>query len=172
MKPAKGTYPLYFDNYIPLVKETDLPLALTNNWLEIKTVISAIPVSKDDFAYAPGKWTIKQVLSHLIDAERIFAYRALRFARKDPQQVLSFEENDYAANAELSKRSVKNLLEEYEAVRKSSMYLFNNLSDSTLLLSGKMASGETSVLALGFIICGHATHHLQVIKERYLKNNS
>lgn len=172
MKPVKGTYPIYFDNYIPLVKETNLAEALNNNWNEIKTVISAIPVSQDDFAYAQDKWTIKQVLCHMIDTERIFAYRALRFARKDPQQVLPFEENDYAANAELGQRSLKGLLDEFEVVRKSSMYLFNNLSESTLLLSGRMASGETSVLALGFIICGHATHHLNVIKERYLKNNS
>lgn len=171
MRPEKGSYPAYFDNYVALVKENNLNEALILNWNEIKTAITSIPSDKAEFSYAPEKWTIKQVICHIIDTERIFAYRALRFARKDPQQVLPFDENDYAANAELNNRTINDLLNEMEVVRKSSQYLFNNLDETALLRKGKMASGEVTVLALGYMICGHAAHHLNIIKERYLKNN-
>jgi len=168
MRPHKGTYPAYYDNYIPLVKQEEIVLALTQNWKELKEFISTIPEEKENFAYAEGKWTIKQVLVHLIDTERIFSYRALRFARKDEQQPLPFEENDYAANAEVSNRTLEDILEEFENVRKASISLFKSFSQATLLLSGRTAMGPATVVSIGFTICGHATHHANVIKERYL----
>ena len=168
MRPVKGTCPSYYDYYNDLVKENNLLAALDSGWVEVQQVISTIPKEKESFAYAEGKWTIKQVLIHLIDTERIFAYRALRFARKDPQQVLSYEEDDYAAAAELDTRTLADLLQEFETVRKSSISLFKTFSEETLLRSGLTAIGSATVVSLGFMICGHALHHLNVIKERYL----
>lgn len=169
MKPLQGTYPKYFENYIPWVKEGDVHLALKNNLNEISAFFRTIPADMENFAYAPGKWNIKQVLNHVIDTERIFTYRALRFARRDPQQPLPFEENHYADHADVSKRSLADLIEEFEAVRKASILLFKYFSEDTLLLSGKTAAGDCTVLALGYTTCGHAIHHMNVINERYLK---
>lgn len=168
MRPQKGTYPEYFENYIPLVNQENVNIALEQNRQELREFVSRIPQQKEDFAYAPGKWTIKQVVNHLIDTERIFTYRALRFARKDPQLLPSFDENSYAENAAVSERTLNDLMEEFDAVRRASILLFKSFSDDTLLNSGKMASGDCTVLALGFTTCGHVTHHMNVMRERYL----
>jgi hypothetical protein len=168
MKPEKGTYPPYFENYIPNVQEDNLILAFQNNWKEISKTLGAIPYARENYAYAPGKWTIKQMVNHLIDTERIFAYRALRFARKDPQQPLTFEEDHYAANADVSRRSLAELLEEFDTVRKATLSLYTSLPPEALHLSGNTAAGPCTVLAMGYAICGHAAHHLKVLKSRYL----
>jgi hypothetical protein len=169
MKPVPGTYPKYFENYVPLVKEEDVNTAFANNYQELSSFLKGIPPDLENYAYAPGKWTIKQVLNHMTDTERIFTYRALRFARKDPQQPLPFEEDDYAKHAEVGSRTLADLIEEFEAVRKASILLFKSFSDNTLLCSGKTAAGDCTVLALGYTTCGHAIHHMNVLKERYLK---
>jgi uncharacterized damage-inducible protein DinB len=172
MKPEKGTYPPYFENYIPLVSEDNINEALIKNWEEIHKILSSVSPQLENYAYADKKWTIKQLVNHMIDTERIFTYRALRFARKDPQQPLPFEEDDYARHAEVSQRSLKDLLEEFDAVRKSTLCLFKSFSEPTLLEAGQTAGGRTTVVSLGYVICGHAIHHLNILKERYLKNNS
>jgi uncharacterized damage-inducible protein DinB len=170
MRPKPGSYPSYFENYIYYVTQTNLQLALEQTWLDITRTFSGLSEDLAEHSYEKGKWTIKQMLIHMIDTERVFAYRALRFARKDPQQVLSFEENLYAASAEVSNRTIKDLLEEFEMVRKSTICLFRSFSDDTLLNSGKTAAGEVTVLALGYTICGHALHHINVFKELYQKS--
>jgi hypothetical protein len=172
MKPEKGTYPAYFENYIPLVKEDSVLDALAHNWAHITDVLSAVQPDKENYAYAEKKWTIRQLVNHLIDTERIMAYRALRFARKDQQQPLPFDENAYADVADVNRRNLNDLIYEYDTVRKSTVSLFNSFSESILLNTGKTAGGETTVLALGYMICGHAEHHLSILRERYLKNNS
>lgn len=170
MKPQPGSYPKYFENYVPLVKENSLLEALDVNWDAIKKLSSSISEEKANFAYAPGKWTIKQVIHHLIDTERIMSYRALRFARKDPQQPLPFEEDLYAANSESHHRTLNSLMNEFETVRKASVSLFETFSDEIMLRTGTTASGSCTVLALGYMICGHAIHHMNVIRERYLRD--
>ncbi len=169
MRPLKGTYPTYYENYIPLVKQEDVVVAFTQNWQELKDFISAIPKEKENFAYAEGKWTIKQVIIHLVDTERIFTYRALRFARKDPQQPLPYEENHYAETAEVANRTLADIMEEFENVRKASISLFKSFSETTLLNSGTTSVGPATALAIGFATVGHAIHHTNVIKDRYLK---
>lgn len=169
MRPVKGTYPEYYENYIPLVNQENVNTALERNLDEIKNFAASLPKELEDYAYAPGKWTIKQVFQHIADTERVFAYRALRFARKDPQQPLPFEENDYAANAEVNTRSLDDILQELESVRKASASLFKSFSQETLLLSGATSLGSATVVSLGFFLCGHATHHINVVKDRYLK---
>jgi uncharacterized damage-inducible protein DinB len=168
MRPKKKTYPDYYDYYIELVKEDELLAAFNSNWNYIEEFVSKISKEKENYAYTEGKWTIKQVLSHLIDTERIFAYRALRFARKDPQKVLSFEEDHYAAHAELDSRTISDLMEEFDTVRKATLSLYKSFSESTLLSSGATAIGDATVVSIGYMICGHASHHLNVVKTRYL----
>ena len=168
MKPVEGEYPPYFSTYISKVTENDCISALENTEKEFISFFKSIPENKGDFAYAPGKWTIKQLILHIADAERIFAYRALRFARGDEQQNLSFEEDDYAKNCEAEKRTLQSVIEEFAAVRRSTILLFKSFSDKTLQNTGNMAAGKTTVNALGFTTSGHASHHVGVLKERYL----
>jgi hypothetical protein len=119
--------------------------------------------------YAPGKWTAKDIIQHLIDAERVFSYRALRFARNDKTLLPGFEENDYAAIAGASKRTMEDLLDEYYLVRESSIKMFNSFTDEMLMREGVIPSGNVSVLAIGFIMPGHTIHHLNVIRNRYYR---
>lgn len=167
MKPERGTYPEYYDNYIPLVKENSVLEALKNNGAHITQLMSQLSAEKENYAYAPGKWTVKQVLCHLSDTERIFAYRALRFARKDTSILSSFDENAFADAAELGHRHLKDLTSEFESVRHATISLFAGFTTEEMLRIGRTNLGETSVLALGFVICGHASHHLHVLRERY-----
>jgi uncharacterized damage-inducible protein DinB len=169
MRPEIGTYPHYYENYIPLVKENNLRDALLENEKETFHFFDGMAEHMGEYAYQDGKWTIKQILNHLIDTERIFAYRALRFARKDEQQTLSFEQDDYVANAATEQRSLKDLLDEFLSVRKASISLFGGLSQDALLRAGQTAAGKATVSAIGFTICGHNLHHISIIKERYLK---
>jgi len=171
MRPEKGTYPGYYENYISLVKHNSVLEALTETEKETITFFNSVPDDLENSTYEKGKWTIKEVLNHLIDTERIFAYRALRFARKDETQPLPFEQNDYVAHAELENRSLKDLVKEFETVRKATQSLFNSFSNETLSRTGQTAAGRASVNAIGFTTCGHCIHHINVIKERYLKHS-
>jgi hypothetical protein len=168
MRPEKSTYPTYYENYIPLVNEENILEALSKDLFKTKNMLLEIPFEKENFAYAENKWTVKEVVNHIIDTERIFAYRALRFARKDSRVNLSFEQDDYVKNAELANRSLKDLVDEFESVRNATISLFKSFTINTLLLKGEVAAGPVTVLALGFALCGHNIHHLNVIKEKYL----
>lgn len=168
MRPKPGSYPHYYENYIPLVKQDTILQAFKENEKEVINFFNSIPAAKENHAYADGKWTIKQLLCHLNDTERIFAYRCLRFARRDPQQLASYEEDHYAANCGVESRTLKDLVEEFESVRKSSIHLFKHFNEEDLLQTGLTPSGSSTVLAIGYTICGHTLHHINVVKERYL----
>ena len=168
MRPIEGTYPKFLETYISKVKEDDILKALEANTGLLQTVLNSVPKDKDNYAYAEGKWTVKQLIIHITDAERIFSYRALRFARGDEQQPLPFEEDDYAANCKAEKRTLHSVIEELMAVRKSTILLFETFDETDLLRPGNTAAGRTNVNAVGYAICGHAAHHLTVLKERYL----
>ena len=120
-----------------------------------------------DKVYAPGKWTVRDIIQHLIDAERVFSYRAMRFARNDKTLLPGFEENDYAVTANATQRNLDELLDEFYTVRESSAKLFKSFTDEMLMRTGEVPSGTISVLAIGFTMTGHAIHHLRIIKERY-----
>lgn len=167
MRPNKNDHIAYFEHYINLVPENDVLSALKNNHQEILTFIKSIPKNKAEHKYAPEKWTVKQVINHINDTERIFSYRALRFSRGDAQLLPSFDENLYAANADLSKTDLDLLAQEFDTIRKATILQFSQLSNKELLLKGKITSGENNVLSLGYMMCGHATHHKNIIKERY-----
>lgn len=168
MRPKAEDHIPYFSRYIELVPERDVISALENDQDAFLSFIKSIPESKADYAYAPGKWTVKQVINHVIDTERIFSYRALCFARGEKQTLPSFEENDYAANANLSNTDLLMLAQEFDVVRRATVFLFKQLGEKELLSKGTTPSGVSNVLSLGFTICGHGKHHVNVMKERYL----
>jgi uncharacterized damage-inducible protein DinB len=159
-----------FQKYIDLVHEKDLMKALKKNSKQFKEFLEKLPKKKIDFAYAEGKWTIREVLQHIIDAERVFTYRAVTFARKDTTPLPSFDENNWAANANGAMRKWNDLLKEFKAVRKSTESLFASFTDEQLLSSGTASNKPSNPVALGFVCVGHAAHHIQIIKERYLKS--
>ena len=125
-------------------------------------------MDKFDYRYAEGKWTIKDIIQHLIDAERIFTYRALRFARNDKTNLSGFDENDYVDEANANDRTVMQLLTEMSAVRHATLLLFKSFTNEQLIRIGTSNNNLLSVRALGYIIIGHQNHHQRVFEERYL----
>jgi len=160
--PFYGTYISQVSNEYSLLEELEISVHRLRNFVQ------DIPMDKYDYKYADGKWTIKDILQHLIDSERVFAYRALRFARRDTTPLPGFEENEFADSAEGFKRSIRDLLTELAIVRESTLCLFKTFSDETLKLKGFASENEMSVRALGFVIIGHQNHHQSIFKERYL----
>jgi uncharacterized damage-inducible protein DinB len=130
--------------------------------------IQNIPMDKFDYRYAKGKWTIKDILQHLIDAERIFTYRALRFSRNDQTPLASFDENNYVVFANANSRSIQDLLTELAVVRQATLSLYKTFSEEELLRIGIASNNPMSVRALGFVIIGHQNHHQRIFEERYL----
>lgn len=161
--------PSFYKNYIKQIEEPDLIQALRISGHRLQELIHSIPDAKEDFAYAPGKWTVRELLCHILDAERIFAYRALRFARNDKTPLAGFEENDYAPLANASGRSLKKIALEAAHLRTSTIDLFESFTPEMLVHKGTASGKEISVVALGFIIAGHETHHRKILQERYLQ---
>ncbi len=167
-----GPFSDHFENYIKLVDEENITAALKDQADKAQTFLNSINEEKSFYKYAEGKWSIKEVLQHIIDAERVFTYRALAFARKDINNLPSFDENSYAANSHADKRSWKELIEEFLAVRKSTEMLFKSFTEDNLRSKGFASGSEISVLALEYITVGHAKHHINLIKERYLSTDN
>lgn len=168
MRPTDGTYPHYLTNYISQAIGDNLNAALVHSTeLLLKSLVN-IPENKGDYAYSDGKWTIKQMLIHISDAERVFSYRLLRFARGDEQQPLPFDENFYAENCNAGKRNLQEVIEELIAVRNSTTALINSLTQEDLNKNGNSSVGKISVNALSFAICGHSNHHIKVLTDKYL----
>ena len=167
-RPDLSRVPEFYHRYIAGVPENDISEIFKRQTPVFVRFLGNIPADKTDYRYAKGKWTIKEVLQHLIDAERIFAYRALCFARKDATPLPGFDENNYADNAKADKRDWKDLVEEFKAVRKTTEILFGSFDQEQLETSGTASGKSNYVLALGFTIAGHVNHHVKVIKERYL----
>ena len=162
-------YDAYYQTYVSKV-DTDLSgvESLKRNLEVVVSLYSNIPKEKHNFAYAEGKWTVKDVLLHVIDTERIFAYRALRIARSDKTPLPGFEQDTYVSNGEAKNRTLVSLIGEYKSVRQATITLFSSFDSNALLRIGKASGSPISVRALGFIIVGHDNHHAQIIKERYL----
>lgn len=130
--------------------------------------VQNISMDKFDYRYAEGKWTIKDIIQHVIDTERIFAYRALRISRNDITPLPGFEENDYVENTKANERGIQDLLAEFSAVRYSTLFLFKSFSEEQLKRMGTASGTPISVRAIGFIIIGHQKHHQHIFQERYL----
>jgi hypothetical protein len=168
-KPIAADYPEYFERYISQVAEDDLQEALNNQFANIKNFLQLINEEKANYSYAPGKWSLKELLQHCIDTERIFAYRALCISRKEIISLPSFDENLYAQNSNANARSWKDLSNEFLNVRRSTQDLFSSFSQEMLHQQGKAGDKNISVESIGFITAGHITHHIKIAKERYLQ---
>jgi hypothetical protein len=159
--------PGYFQVYIDQVKEKDLATAFTRQSEMIKELIQVITEEKSMYAYAPGKWTIKELFQHLIDAERIFTYRALCFARGEQVILPGFDEDAYASNSDANRRTWESLSAEFVSVRKATLFLYESFTPKMLSTTGRSSVNTLSVETVGFILIGHFNHHQKIIKERY-----
>lgn len=160
--------PHFYKNYVKQIEEPDMIQALRISGHRTLELVHSIPESKADVAYASGKWTIRELLCHMIDAERIFCYRALRFARNDKTNLPGWEENDYASQANAAGRPLQKIAAEMAHLRSATIDMFEGFTPEMLTRKGTANNNEMSVLALGFIIPGHETHHRKILVERYL----
>jgi hypothetical protein len=167
-KPEQDEYAPYYGKYISLVTETDIREAFARQGDELRAAHSGLAEDKGTFAYADGKWTIKEVLSHLIDGERIFAYRMLRISRGDATPIEGFEQDDYIATSNANNRTFADLLEEFDLSRRANVLFLNNLDGVALARMGTASGFPISVRALANIAIGHVRHHFNILNERYL----
>ncbi|MDQ7949731.1 MAG: DinB family protein [Pedobacter sp.] len=165
-RPQIQEYPEWANTYISKVEGNAMQI-LTEQLDDFTSFMASLE-AKADYAYAPGKWTIKEMMGHLIDSERIFAYRLLCFARGEKTPLPGFEEDDYVANAHFSDRTLDSFIEEFKLMRKSHLFLLQSLNEQELAKMGNANGKEMSVRALVYIMAGHIIHHTAVIKERYL----
>ncbi|MBX7094429.1 MAG: DinB family protein [Flavobacteriales bacterium] len=168
MRPDTDEYPGYYEPFIGLVKTSEIVAELRESGDQIVEFLSSISEEQGNYNYAPDKWSIKAVILHMIDTERIYTYRALRFARNDSEELPGFDENQFANNSFAEKRSMETIIAEFKAVRNSTIALFENLDSSTLTKKGKANGHLISVRAIAHILAGHALHHCNIIRERYL----
>jgi len=162
-------YAEYYAKYIEQVNPSErLVEAFDRSIAELVSYLDAVPLEQQHFSYGEDKWTITQSLQHIIDCERIFAYRALRFARADSTALPGFEQDEFAAISGPRSRTLVSLIEELKAVRTSTRHLFSSFEKATMLREGSMSGHTHSVRAIGFVICGHALHHAQLYRERYV----
>jgi hypothetical protein len=167
-RPNPTEHAPYIGKYIALVPEGEIVSTLGKQMDATKNFLGGLSEEQGGLRYAPGKWSVREVIGHLIDTERIFAYRALRFARNDRAPLAGFDENDYIANSAFGERRLGELIEEFEAVRRSTIYLFKHLGDEAWSRRGVANENEISVRALAWVTAGHELHHLDVIRSRYL----
>jgi len=167
-RPDSGEYNSYYERYISLVETSDIVGKLTTQGNETVALLSGLGEKQGDYRYAPEKWSIKQLLGHVIDTERIFAYRALRISRNDATQMEGFEQDDYVRNGPFEHCSLKGLIEEFSAVRLATVCLFGNLAPDACLRRGIANKNEVSVRALAWITAGHELHHRRILREKYL----
>ncbi|XZF12728.1 DinB family protein [Chitinophagaceae bacterium MMS25-I14] len=167
-RPDTNDYAPFYHNYVQLAVGTSVATLIANHGSSINDFISSLPESKADYAYAPGKWTVKDVVQHLIDVERVMSYRTLRIARKDATPLAGFEEDDYAVTANAAARSLQSLKDEFLALRRSTDLLLSSFTEEHLQQRGSANSKEVTSNALCYIIFGHILHHIFVLRERYL----
>jgi uncharacterized damage-inducible protein DinB len=168
-KPSAGEFPPYAIMYIGLLPDDGLILKhLKDNFQTTRDFVLSLPQEKLTYRYAEGKWTIREVMVHITDDERIYAYRALRFARNDKTELPGFEQDDYALYSGANERNIQDILHEFETVRNATISLFESFTNEAFASVGVANGNKVSVRALAYHIAGHELHHLRIIKERYL----
>jgi len=167
-RPLPAECPPYYQKYINLVKSDNILRALDEQKILIQMLVSEITDDKEEYRYAPGKWTPKEIIGHIIDTERIFAYRALCFSRKDKTPLPAFDENIYVSNANFNKRTLYDLAHTFGVVRESNISLFKHFDEEALNQIGNANGMEVSVRAILFMIAGHCQHHVNFMKINYL----
>jgi hypothetical protein len=167
-RPAESEYDPYYVKYISLVPEQEIIPALERQMEELAQLVEGLPEERGTFAYADGKWTLKEVLSHLIDGERIFAYRVFRIARGDKTPIEGFEQDGYIENSHANRRSFPELIEEFTLLREANLLFFENLEDGDWVRTGTANNVGISVRALAWIMVGHIRHHIGILRSKYL----
>ena len=166
-RPATSEYAPFYHGYVASVPEGDVVELLRSGGRELVDTIRRIPEERAGHRYGPEKWSIRQVIGHLIDAERIFTYRALRVARGDRTPLASFDENEYVKTAGSDARTIADLVRELAAVREATVLMFESLPDEAWARRGVASGNDVSLRALAYITAGHARHHLRILRERY-----
>lgn len=166
-RPQPTEYASYYEKYVARVPGTDIVPVLEAQRLQMAQLLAARSERDGNFRYAPDKWTVKEVLGHIIDTERIFAYRALRIARQDPTPLSGFEQDDYVRAGSFGERSLVELAEEFAHVRNATVALLRPLGEEAWSRRGVANKNEVTVRAVAFIIAGHELHHREILKERY-----
>jgi uncharacterized damage-inducible protein DinB len=166
-RPEPGEYAPYYDRYISLISGTDILGTLDAQRRQTMLLLSGRDESEGDFRYAPDKWSAKEVLGHVCDTERIFAYRALRIARADQTPMEGFEQDDYVKNGPFARAPLAEMIEDYIAVRRATLTLLRNLEEAAWVRRGVANKNEVSVRALAYIIAGHEVHHRRILEEKY-----
>lgn len=168
-RPQPDEYAPYYDRYISLVESNDILAVLDEQRRQTVLLLSGRTEAEGNLRYAPDKWSLKEVLGHLNDSERIMSYRALRIARNDATPIEGFEQDDYVRNSPFARRPLSDLIEEYIAVRRATLSLFRNLDEDAWSRRGVANKNEVTVRALAYIIAGHELHHRRALEEKYLK---
>lgn len=166
-RPAASEYGPFYKNYISQVPDGDLLTILDDQRRDTQRLLGALPEAKALHRYAPGKWSVKEVVGHVTDSERVFSYRALRFARGDAQPLAGFDETAWVPAAAFDRRSLPDLLVELEAVRRATIALFRGCDAAALARKGMANNLEITVRALAYVIAGHERHHVGILRERY-----
>ncbi|MBK6835345.1 MAG: DinB family protein [Bacteroidetes bacterium] len=168
-KPEQNEYNPYFQNYLNLVGEGNFFELFTQNTIDCISFFESLPKEKHNYQYAAGKWSVKQVLMHIIDTERVLSYRALVGARGDnTTQLQSYDDDAYANNVDVSNRSLESIIEEFKTIRRATELLYENITEEQSKFKASTQNYPITPRALGFIMIGHCKHHLNVLKERYL----
>jgi len=167
-RPAETDYAPFYHTYVSKVSGNNIKEVMALYSAPLLDFFLALPEEKADYRYADGKWTVKELLLHIIDAERIFAYRALRIARKDATPLAGFEEDDYATNSYAASRSLQSLKDELAAVRRSTDILLDTFNEEQLAQRGTASNQPVTANAIAFIVFGHILHHKKILEERYL----
>ena len=166
-RPEPGEFAPYHERYISLVAGNDILGTLDAQRRQTLLLLSGRDDRDGEYRYAPGKWSAKEVLGHVCDTERVFAYRALRIARGDQTPLAGFEQDDYVKNSPFAKAPMEEIIEDYIAVRRASITLFRNLDEAAWVRRGVANNNEVSVRALAYIIAGHELHHRRILEEKY-----
>jgi hypothetical protein len=170
-RPRADEHAEYFGRYISKVPQNaDLISLLREQAMETVALLQGLTPKQSEYAYAPGKWNIKQVIGHIIDAERVFVYRAMCFARQDKTELPPFDENAYVDNANFNERTLADLLEEFQVVRSATIHFAKTLDADSVARVGIASKKPISVRALLYVIAGHERHHVELFREKYLPN--
>lgn len=167
-RPEKTEFADFYSGYVSLVPETDVLDVLSAQPSEVRSLLDGVSEERGLFAYTEGKWTIKELIGHLIDGERVFAYRAHRFSHGDATPLSTFDQDSYVANGRSNERTMAKLLDEFDFQRRSNVLLLQSLRESDWDLKGIASGADVTVRALAFIMAGHVRHHLGILRERYL----
>ena len=167
-RPETSEYAEFYAGYVSLVEETDIVSALQTQLTEIEILFAEMQLEKADYRYTPDKWSVKQLLGHMIDGERVFAYRALRFARNDQTPLPGFDQDTFMENSNFDERTIADLLEEFLYLRQANVSFFKTLDEKAWSNTGTASGAQVSVRAIAYVMVGHVRHHVNILRERYL----